>query len=361
IKSEKVDCFINQMKDFNKTEEWKNDFDFVKCNLSLFEKITKKDVLALENEVCGCDTFTLSTMHGCPAWEIESIARYLLEEKKVNTFVKMNPTLSGKLQVQNILSLKNYELEVPLDVYEQNIDLDQAVTIIKNCLSCAEKCGLKFGVKMTNTLPVFIKKQELKGERMYMSGPGLFALSVNATKSLVEALHKENVEIKKLDISYSGGADKSNISKLLECGIKTVTVCSVLLKSGGYRNLSKMLEVLDRERAATSGAARNVSQIDYKRLHKLCEKSITDSSYDRKAKASPVIKSDYSPYCSKCSNCVDVCPNRANAINVMGGKKVTVHIHSLCNECGECAKLCPMGHAPYLEKYRIELPDGKEI
>ena len=38
---------------------------------------------------------TLSTMHGCPPHEIEAICRYMLEEKGLNTFVKLNPTLLG--------------------------------------------------------------------------------------------------------------------------------------------------------------------------------------------------------------------------------------------------------------------------
>ncbi|VDR26891.1 putative selenate reductase subunit YgfK [Raoultella terrigena] len=38
---------------------------------------------------------TLSTMHGCPPDEIEAICRYMLEEKGLNTFVKLNPTLLG--------------------------------------------------------------------------------------------------------------------------------------------------------------------------------------------------------------------------------------------------------------------------
>ncbi len=34
-------------------------------------------------------------MHGCPPHEIEAICRYMLEEKGLNTFVKLNPTLLG--------------------------------------------------------------------------------------------------------------------------------------------------------------------------------------------------------------------------------------------------------------------------
>lgn len=46
---------------------------------------------------------TLSTMHGCPPDEIESICRYMLTEKKLHTFVKLNPTLLGYGEVRRIL------------------------------------------------------------------------------------------------------------------------------------------------------------------------------------------------------------------------------------------------------------------
>ncbi len=46
---------------------------------------------------------TLSTMHGCPPDEIERIVRYLLEERKLHTTVKLNPTLLGKDMVMHIL------------------------------------------------------------------------------------------------------------------------------------------------------------------------------------------------------------------------------------------------------------------
>jgi len=42
------------------------------------------------------NNITLSTMHGCPPDEIEKIGHYLLKEKKLHTFVKLNPTLLGK-------------------------------------------------------------------------------------------------------------------------------------------------------------------------------------------------------------------------------------------------------------------------
>ncbi len=50
------------------------------------------------------NSITLSTMHGCPANEIEGIARYLLTERKLHTLVKLNPTLLGRQELRRILN-----------------------------------------------------------------------------------------------------------------------------------------------------------------------------------------------------------------------------------------------------------------
>ncbi|MFZ1874493.1 MAG: putative selenate reductase subunit YgfK, partial [Chania sp.] len=52
---------------------------------------------------------TLSTMHGCPPNEIEAICRYMLEEKHLNTFVKLNPTLLGYQRVRAILDTCGFD------------------------------------------------------------------------------------------------------------------------------------------------------------------------------------------------------------------------------------------------------------
>ncbi len=50
------------------------------------------------------DNITLSTMHGCPPDEIESIARYFISERKLHTLVKLNPTLLGPEMLRQILN-----------------------------------------------------------------------------------------------------------------------------------------------------------------------------------------------------------------------------------------------------------------
>lgn len=64
-----------------------------------------------------------------------------------------------------------------------------------------------------------------------------------------------------------------------------------------------------------------------------------------------------------CEKCVDVCPNRANAvISFVGDENESkfslpyqvIHIDAYCNECGNCATFCPyMEGKPYQQKFTV--------
>ena len=331
IKSEIVDSFIENMKDAKLTEEWKEDIKALKENIHLFKKFKLEDIDKLESKLTN--TVTLSTMHGCPAQDIEQIGIYLMKEKKLNTFIKMNPTLLGKNKLDEILKKKGYDIVLPESVFKNDIDIKQAITIIQNCKKVADSLNLKFGVKLTNTLPTSIQHKELAGETMYMSGPGLYALSINVADILATEFKGD------LLIAYSGGIDDKNIKDVLATGINPITLSSFLLKPQGYKNLAKLL--VD---------TKIPQRIDTIKLKALAEKAITDKNYDRKDVKVYQCRPDYSEFCAACHNCEDVCPNRANRRMKINGKDVVLHDPDLCNECGACAHHCIMGHKPYLEK-----------
>ena len=93
IKGEKVNTFIDNMMDAKDTAEFREAIAYLKEHIGDFKNLTLEDVDAIPSTVCN--SATISTLHGCPPQEIESIAMYLLTEKKMNTFVKCNPTLLG--------------------------------------------------------------------------------------------------------------------------------------------------------------------------------------------------------------------------------------------------------------------------
>lgn len=336
IKSPKIDNFLNSMRDASETDEWKNDIEWIKR----YADIPEDFIAELEKETCISDTVTLSTMHGCPAEDIEKIAMYLISEKKFNTYIKMNPTLVGIDMAKEFLREKGYEeIDFSEDSFSHDITLDAAASIAKNCRAAAEKNGLVFGVKMTNTFPVNVRDNVLPGEKMYMSGPSLYALSINAAALLRR-------EAGNLTISFSGGIDTKNIKQVLDTGIRPVTVSSFLLKPGGYGNIGKLIK-------AAEGV--NIPEkVDCDLLEKIAGEAIGDKNYDRKSYPVFETKDGYSSICAKCRNCTDVCPNRANArVTMKSGFDIVLHRNRLCNECGCCSSSCIMGHDPYLEKMTI--------
>jgi putative selenate reductase len=77
--------------------------------------------LAVPNRISN--NVTVSTMHGCPPDDIESICAYLLEDRGLHTLVKCNPTLLGDDRVRTILNddLRFSDVVVPDQAFEHDL------------------------------------------------------------------------------------------------------------------------------------------------------------------------------------------------------------------------------------------------
>lgn len=268
IKSEKVDGYIEGLKDATRTEVWGQCMDWLKANLGKFKNFKQEHLDAINPSVCH--SITLSTLHGCPADEIERIASYLITEKNLNTFVKCNPTLLGYEYARKTLDDMGFDY-IAFDEHHFNEDLqfDAAVAMFKRLTPMAAERNLKFGVKLTNTFPVQIERKELPGEEMYMSGRALYTLTTSLGAKLSRAMEGT------MPISYSGGADAFNIAELLECGIQPVTVCTTLLKPGGYGRFKQLAEIAEAHNSDYHG-------IDVERLENLVQNMLNDPRYHKR-------------------------------------------------------------------------------
>jgi putative selenate reductase len=204
------------------------------------------------------NSVTLSTMHGCPPDEIEQIVRYLLEERGLHTTVKLNPTLLGKETVLRILhdDLGFKEIQIPDAVFEHDLQYNRAVQLIKVLQPVAARHGLKFGIKLSNTLAMANHKANLPGSEMYMSGRALYPITINLFHRLAQEFQGD------LHVSYSAWADALNVTAILAAGAWPVTAATDLLKPGGYSRLLQYLEdlkqaMLDRGVASLEEFARD--------------------------------------------------------------------------------------------------------
>ncbi len=185
------------------------------------------------------DTITLSTMHGCPPDEIERISLYLLEERGLHTSVKCNPTLLGAERVRGIVNddLGFTDVPIPDEAFGHDLKYADAVPMFHNLRRAAAARGLAFGLKLSNTLEVENWRGVFdRDPTMYLSGRPLHAVTANLAATISEEFGGE------LPLSFAGGADCFNVADLLGAGIRTVTVCSDLLKSGGYLRMLQYME-----------------------------------------------------------------------------------------------------------------------
>ena len=297
IKSEKINTFIENMKNAEQTEAFQECKRVLLAHADEFKNFTKEDIENIKPEICN--SATISTLHGCPPQEIESIANYLLTEKKMHTFIKCNPTLLGYDFARERLDKMGYDyIAFGRFHFEDDLQYVDAVPMLQRLIKLSGDLGLEFGVKITNTFPVDVKAGELPSEEMYMSGKSLFPLSIALAAKLSEEFDG------KLRIAYSGGADAFNIEKIVGTGVWPVTVATTILKPGGYQRLEQMAQKLD------AMGVKAFEGIDVEALKKVAEEAVTDAHHVKPAKLPGSRKTEERVpllYCYT-APCEDACP-----------------------------------------------------
>ncbi len=296
IKSPKIDSFIENMRHAGQTDTFRACRQYLLEHAGEFTCMTKEDICNISPDICN--SVTISTLHGCPPQEIESIADYLLKEKGMHTFIKCNPTLLGYDFARQTLDKMGYGyVAFGRFHFEDDLQYEDAVPMLARLMEQSEELGLEFGVKITNTFPVDVKAGELPSEEMYMSGKSLYPLSISLAAKLSGAFAG------RLRIAYSGGADAFNIGRIAGCGVWPVTVATTILKPGGYQRLLQMAEALD-------GRVKPFDGIDVAALDDVAKDAICDRRHVKPAKMPVSRKSAGKVPILDCHTapCEDACP-----------------------------------------------------
>src|SRR5690554_2703923 len=309
IKTPKMQTFIDSLIDASNAETFTNCITSLQAILSegsLFEGTEwegfEKKLSALPKKISPhiSPSVTISTMHGCPPEEIEAICSYMLKEKKLHTFVKLNPTLLGFDKVRSLLDGLGYDyITLKPEAFEIDLQYSDAIPMLERLVSLGKSEGRGFGVKLTNTLGSVNDQGVLPGDEMYMSGRALLPLSV----SVGALLSKEFKGT--LPISYSGGATATTILDLFECGIRPITVATDLLKPGGYVRLKQMVELL--EEGSESWQAKT---IDIAKIEELAENSLSRSDLHKDFRGYETVEVPGKLPLTDCyvAPCVEACP-----------------------------------------------------
>jgi len=209
-------------------------------------------------------------MHGCPTEEIESIVKYLIKEKGLNTYVKLNPTLLGYKNVKTILSKLGYDyITLDENAFSNDLQFDDCIPMLQRLIDFANMNNKFFGIKLSNTLGVLNESPKLYGNEMYMSGRSLFPLTIKLANKIAKAFDGN------ISISYSGGVSIFNIKELLPTNITPITLVTDLLKPGGYLRLSQLSNFVK------DLNFRKNSKINLTKLDKLSQDSLRTELYKK--------------------------------------------------------------------------------
>jgi putative selenate reductase len=312
------------------------------------------------------DTITLSTFHGCPAGEIGAITRHLITRHGVDVIVKLNPTLLGFERVGEILHDQLGYIDIPLTrkAFDDDLQFDQGIELIGELAEFARAEGHRFGIKLTNTLVVENYKGFMPDPVMYLSGPPLHVITTALLHKLTQTLPGSlMVNGGDAQVSFSAGVSKENLSETIGMGVAPVTICSDLLKPGGYGRLEPMLRRLTEdmkaagckdlegwrthqaESARTAGFA---DAIDSHLTSILTGDGLTSYHLSGNQKLPREVDHQLEMWgCVACNFCVTVCPNDAffklptPEGSGMEGRQQYLLLAELCNECGDCMVFCP--------------------
>lgn len=180
------------------------------------------------------DSLTLSTFHGCPPDEIERMLAWLIADVGLHGIVKLNPTLLGPVDARRLLNRElGYPDHVPDEAFAKDTTWSQAVDFVGRLDELARSAGRGFGVKFSNTLIVENRRSFFPASEkvMYLSGPPLHVLAMNLVARFREVFGD------RIPISFSAGIDRRNFADAVALGLVPVTVCSDLLRTGGYARM----------------------------------------------------------------------------------------------------------------------------
>ncbi len=323
------------------------------------------------------NTLTLSTFHGCPPEEIEQITKHLIDVHDLDVIVKLNPTLLGYDNVRTIVNdeLGYDDVSVKERAFAEDLQFDRGVELIGELNNYAKDRGRRFGIKLTNTLVVDNTKGWMPEDTMYLSGPPLHVLASSLLDRLATALPGA-LDIPGHDgdimVSFSAGVTRDNLADTLAMGVNPATVCSDLLKPGGYGRLAPMLKSLTTElrdagvdslgrwRAVRQEAAvaAGFDSVVGRYVRRLRGEGGRPYSQEANTKTPREVDNELKMFgCVACNFCITVCPNDAffsiPSIDGQPDRQQYLVWAELCNECGNCMTFCPETGDPAVVKPRL--------
>lgn len=343
---------------------------------------------------CISRSVTLSTFHGCPPSQIEAIVEHLFTRHGVDVVLKLNPTLLGHDAIHDLLITRHgfHDLKLHPPAFAHDLVWDDALSLIERLRASAQRAGRSLSVKFSNTLVVQDHRRVLpSGDGlMYLSGQPLHLLAIALAQRFAQTTNGA------VPISLSGGIDQHNCADVVACGIAPVTVCTDLLRAGGFGRLPRYLDALEQQ--MTQGGHATIDDLVRAQgglvaaLSTYADRVLSDDRYGmaKNSKGPRRVDSELRLFdCLSCDKCVGVCPNDANFpfstsyvgplptydLVVTADRQLRsepgpdfalheahqiAHFADACNACGNCDVFCPESGGPHQIKPRFFTPHSYE-
>jgi putative selenate reductase len=187
----------------------------------------------------GTRLATGATISCSPATPVEPLARvalHVLREHHLPCTLKFNPTLLGHHETHRLLhdQLGYEKLHVPSHAFADGLRWEDMVELMNRLGKAAAEEELGVAARFSGALPVNHPGGVLPTgpHNAFASGPPVHVLAMEHVKRFRREF--EN----RFPLSFSGGIDRANFAEAVALGLAPITVCTDLMKPGGYGRLA---------------------------------------------------------------------------------------------------------------------------
>ncbi len=295
LQSEKLNSFIEGLKSAEYTNVWRECENWARAHMDELDGIDGTYLSDISPRVSASVVY--APKEGMTAAEIEEAAAYLIEEKRLHTFVRLSPDLLGYYSIRGILDINGYEdIEISKERMDSGAAYEDLKPVFNRLQSKADAKRLEFGVKVSDGLIVEkAKDMPVAGGRL--TGRALFPIAFSLAEKIANDFGGG------LRICFAGGADYFTAAKLFNAGIWPITVVSDMIRPGGLARFKQMAE--------------DVSKCDYAQFSGILTSDLPDiekevysgGRYKNKDTAAPKKAAGPIPHinCTK-AQCRAVCP-----------------------------------------------------
>ncbi len=258
LKSEKMNAFIEGLKSAEYTKVWRECENWARAHMDELDGIDNTYISDISPNVSTSVTFV--PRRGLSAEEIEQCSRYLIEEKHLHTFVRLDPSLLGYYTIRGILDINGYtDIEINKERMESEASYDDLKPALLRLQSAADALRLEFGVKVCSGLLTEDNENKVIAGGC-LTGRALFPIAFSLAEKIANDFGGG------LRIFFSGGVDYYTATKLFNTGIWPIAMVSDLIRPGG---LSRLKQVAD-----------DISKCDYAHFSGILTSDLPDVEKD---------------------------------------------------------------------------------